>query len=237
VADVENLGWKLALVLNHGAPDSLLDTYQAERWPAQQLNQAVTNTTMLFMAPPNRWRRALRNLILRLSAFYLPARRRVNSGKMVEPFTYTDGPLLAPDDAPAEDWQGAPALGSKAPDVPCMCWSGGESRPVFLRRLLGSGFVALYFVGNAAEGQPLLKAASECTTGLPIKVYTIVEKAPEQPMEEELLVDENGALQKALGGQAGTLFLIRPDGHIAARRRNAKASELAALVSRACGRE
>src|SRR5512142_1481736 len=47
VADVENLVWELALVLKSGAPDSLLDTYQTERWPAQQHNQVVTSRTML----------------------------------------------------------------------------------------------------------------------------------------------------------------------------------------------
>lgn len=237
VSDVENLVWKLAFVLEHGAPDSLLATYQVERWLAQRHNQVVTINTMLFMSPPNHWWRILRNLILRLSAFYLPARRWVNSGKMIEPFTYTESPLLAPDNAPAKDWQGAPPLGSKAPDAPLACWLGGERKLVFLRTLLGSGFIILYFAENPAEGQPYSQSACPRLPGIPIRVYTIVTQAPEQPFQDPLLVDENGELHKAFAAQPGTLFLIRPDGHIAARRRSALPSDLADLLCKACGIE
>jgi 3-(3-hydroxy-phenyl)propionate hydroxylase len=235
VSDVENLVWKLALVLKHGAPDSLLDTYQTERWPAQQHNQRVTNTTMRFMSPPNRWRRTLRNLILRLSAFFLPARRWVNSGKMIDPFTYTESPLLSLDNAPAKAWQAAPPLGSKAPDVPCTCWSGGETKPVFLRSLLGADFVVLYFAVHPAEGQPFLQAACSSLPDIPIRVYTILDQPPEQPCDETLLVDDNNTLRKAFAAHPGTLYLIRPDGHIAARRRSARASDLPAFICKACG--
>ena len=235
VSDVENLVWKLALVLDHGAPDSLLDTYQAERWPAQQHNQVVTNTTMLFMSPPNAWRRLLRNLILRLSGFYPTARRWVDSGKMVEPFTYVKSPLLALDDAPANAWQGAPPLGSKAPDAPCACWLDGERKPVFLRTLLGSGFVVLYFAAHPAEGQPFSQAACPRLPGIPISLFTIVDRPPEGPFQEPLLVNENSALNKAFAAHPGTLYLIRPDGHISARRRGARPSDLPALLCKACG--
>jgi 2,4-dichlorophenol 6-monooxygenase len=40
IQDVHNLSWKLAAVLSGWAPDSLLDTYQAERRPVCQLNVA-----------------------------------------------------------------------------------------------------------------------------------------------------------------------------------------------------
>ncbi len=237
VADVENLVWKLAFVLKHGAPDSLLDSYQAERWPAQELNQKVTNRTMLFMSPPDWRRRVLRNLILRLSGFYPPARRWVDSGKMVEPFTYAHSPLLAPDDAAASAWQGAPALGSKIPDLPCACWSGSECQPTFLRTLIGSGFIVLYFASHPSEGHLISQVTCPRLSTIPIRAYTIVSKAPEEPYQDPLLIDENGALTKAFTAQAGTLFLIRPDGHISARRRHAQPAELSALLCKACGIE
>jgi 3-(3-hydroxy-phenyl)propionate hydroxylase len=236
VADVGNLVWKLALVLQQGAPDSLLDTYQAERWPAQQHNQVVTNNTMLFMSPPNRWRRVLRGLILRLSAFSPRARRLVNSGKMVEPFTYTESPLLVPDTTPAETWSGAPALGSKVPDVPCACWTGGERQPVFLRKLLGSGFVILYFAGDTEEGKSFAQADCPRLPGLPLRAYSVVTHAPDAGgAEQPLLIDEDETLKKAFAGQPGTLYLIRPDGHIAARRRDAQVDEVGEMLCRACG--
>ncbi len=237
VADVENLVWKMALVLKGGAPDSLLDTYQAERWPAQQRNQVVTNTTMLFMAPPNRWRRILRNLILRMSGFYPPARRRVDSGKMVEPFTYTSSPLLTPDDVPARAWQGAPPLGSRVPDVSCALLPEGSSecRPVFLRTLLGAGFVVLIFGDLPDDGQSFRQAASSALPGFPVQVYTVMPRPPQGPAQGSFLIDESGALSKAFAAPPGALYLIRPDAHISARRRIARASELPAMICTACG--
>lgn len=236
VADVENLVWKLVLVRQYGAPDRLLDTFQAERWPAQMQNQKITNTTMLFMSPPNRWQRFLRNLILRLSAFYLPARKKVDSGKMYQPFAYTNSPLLTPDDLPEKEWQGAPPLGSKAIDLPCSCWLGGELKPIFFRTLLGSGFVFLYFASDPAEGQPFSsQAASPRLPGIPVQFYIVLSKPPDHSSQESLLIDENGAVQKAFAARPGTLYLIRPDGHIAARRRGAQPSDLAAFLERASG--
>lgn len=235
VADVENLAWKLACVLSYGAPDTLLDTYQSERWPAQRHNQMVTNATMQFMSPPNRWRRGLRNLILRLSAFYRPARRWVNSGKMIDAFTYAHSPLSIPDDAPAKDWQGAPAVGSKAPDAACEYWLEGECKPIFLRSRLGSGFAVLYFAELPAEGQLLAEMNCSRLPGMPVAVYTIVANAPERPFPAWFLVDKNGALRKAFAAQSGTLYLIRPDGHIAARRRHAQPADLPELLCKACG--
>ncbi|MDR3575988.1 MAG: FAD-dependent monooxygenase [Anaerolineaceae bacterium] len=235
VADVDNLVWKLALVINHNAPDSLLDTYQTERWPAQLHNQEVTNATMLFMSPPNKWRRSLRNLILWLSGFYPTARRWVNSGKMAEPFTYTESPLLTPDESPSKDWQGALPIGSQIPDMLCSCLTDSERTPIFLRSLIGSGFVVFYFAAQPAVGQPINPLSCPDLPGIPVRVYTIVTKSPEQPLQGTLLVDESSTLFKIFAAQPGTLYLIRPDGHISARRRNAQSSELAALLCKACG--
>ena len=235
VADVDNLAWKLALVLNHAAPDALLDSYQAERWPAQHHNQVVTKRTMRFMSPANGWRRMLRNLILRVSGFYPPARRQVDSGKMIDPFTYRDSPLIVRDDAPQGAWQGAPRPGSKTPDAACVCWESGERKPIFMRHLLGSGFVALYFTAHPQDGQVFEQAGCTRLPGLPVKVYTVVKESPEAPVMGSFLEDTNGVLAKVFAARPGTLFLIRPDGHIAARRRNARPEELAELLCRACG--
>ena len=100
---------------------------------------------MLFMAPPDHFRRLLREAILRLSAFFPPARRRVDSGKMSEPFVYSGSPLIVPDDQPASAWKGAPPLGGKVPDTPCTLADASGPRAEFLRHLIGAGFVALYF--------------------------------------------------------------------------------------------
>ena len=40
VQDAVNLGWKLALVVKHASPESLLDTYHAERHPVARVSSS-----------------------------------------------------------------------------------------------------------------------------------------------------------------------------------------------------
>ncbi|MDP9244250.1 MAG: FAD-dependent monooxygenase, partial [Chloroflexota bacterium] len=92
VADAENVAWKLAWVLAGRAPEELLDSYEAERRPAAVENLAVTEASMRFMVPHGWWRRAWRNLVLRASVRSRWFRRRVNSGRLAQPFTYPSAP-------------------------------------------------------------------------------------------------------------------------------------------------
>jgi 2-polyprenyl-6-methoxyphenol hydroxylase-like FAD-dependent oxidoreductase len=124
VADVENLAWKLAAVLD-GAPDALLDSYEAERRPAARENLDATNATMRFLTPHGPMRRAWRNLVLRMAPRSGWFRRRVNSGRLAEPTRY---PFDGPEDA------SLPRHGSVAPDVRLP--DGGR-----LRDRLGRGLV------------------------------------------------------------------------------------------------
>ena len=103
VEDATNLAWKLALVLEGQAPDSLLDSYERERRSAAQENLRVTGDTMRFMAPPTPLHRLYRNAVLRGSLRVPALRRFVNSGKLATPAVYPgDGPVGKPLAAGAE---------------------------------------------------------------------------------------------------------------------------------------
>jgi 2-polyprenyl-6-methoxyphenol hydroxylase-like FAD-dependent oxidoreductase len=127
VADAENLAWRLAWVLRHGADPSLLDDYEVERRGAALENLAATGATMRFMAPHGPIRRAWRDLVLRLAPRVGWFRRHVDSGRLAEPARYASA---GPDDARL------PRHGSVAPDVPL---PGGGG----LREALGRGFVLI----------------------------------------------------------------------------------------------
>jgi 3-(3-hydroxy-phenyl)propionate hydroxylase len=103
VEDATNIAWKLALVLEGEAPDSLLDSYERERRPAAQENLRVTGATMRFMAPPSPLHRLYRNAVLRGSVRVPALRRFVNSGKLAAPAVYPgEGPVGKPLAANAE---------------------------------------------------------------------------------------------------------------------------------------
>jgi 3-(3-hydroxy-phenyl)propionate hydroxylase len=113
VADAENLAWRLAWVLRHGADATLLDRYEAERRPAALENLAATDATMRFMAPHTPWHRAWRNLVLRMAGRSGWFRSRVNSGRLAEPARYSIDRAL--DGDPPRRHR--PRLGTVAPDI------------------------------------------------------------------------------------------------------------------------
>src|SRR6184192_1354466 len=74
VQDAVNLGWKLAQVVNGTSPDSLLDTYHAERHPvaARVLRNTIAQTLLIN---PNDYVRTLGEIIAELLAMEAPRRR------------------------------------------------------------------------------------------------------------------------------------------------------------------
>ena len=119
VQDVDNLGWKLAAVLHGLAPDVLLDSYDAERGPANDENIRASSRSTDFITPKNDAARAYRDATLELSAAFPFARALVNSGRLSRPAVLADSPLNTPDD---REWPDAPPLGARgagrAGDVP-----------------------------------------------------------------------------------------------------------------------
>ena len=74
VQDAVNLGWKLALVVHGTAPESLLDTYQAERHPVAARVLRTTMAQVALMRPDDRTE-ALRDSVSELLSMDEPRRR------------------------------------------------------------------------------------------------------------------------------------------------------------------
>lgn len=247
VADAENLAWKLWLVLEERAPAELLATYDLERRAAARENVAITDATMRFMVPPTRVHRLLRSAVLRGSPRVPALRRWVNSGKLSTPFVYAASPIVEPEAGtragsgprgPGGGRSGtaaAPRVGALAPDAPCQLAGVGEVRR--LRQLLGDGFVALYLGRSAAEGAAFATRALEGAPLAPVELFVVTgpdEAVPELREGARALVDTDGVLAATYGGP-GSLWLIRPDGHLAARRVGMDPADLPGLVDLGAG--
>lgn len=226
--DACNLAWKLWLVCQHGAPDALLDSYEAERRPAAQENLRVTGDTMRFMVPPTRVHRVLRNLVLRGSLRLPRLRRHVNSGKLSQPFVYTDSPIVQPP-ADGEDTKGA-RVGAVAPDATAAGPGGTRLR---ILDLVGPHLTALYLAPDPAAPQAFAKEASATPPPAPTRVVTV---APTGQADTDHLVDDRGEIARVYGPLTGRLYLLRPDTHVAARAEAATPDAVAALVEHATGR-
>src|SRR2546426_6197802 len=74
VQDAVNLGWKLAQVVNQTSPDSLLDTYHAERHPVAARMLRNTMAQVALRRPDDRTK-ALRDTMAELLGMDEPRRR------------------------------------------------------------------------------------------------------------------------------------------------------------------
>ncbi|MDY0743790.1 FAD-dependent oxidoreductase [Paucibacter sp. R3-3] len=113
--DADNLAWKLAAVIAGRAPESLLDSYHAERAAAADDNIGHSTRSTDFISPKSRSSLRLRNAVLELARTQPFARPLVNSGRLSMPTPYARSPLNTPDE---DRFDGGPAPGSPCVDAP-----------------------------------------------------------------------------------------------------------------------
>ncbi len=209
VQDADNLGWKLALVLQGQAPERLLDSYCAERRHGADENILNSTRSTDFITPKSEVSHLFRNAVLDLAEHFPFARPLVNSGRLSVPCTYDGGPLNGEDalgGGPARTRPGAPC-----PDAPV-----GEG---FLLGRLGDGFRLLTIDAEAPER---VEAAGVTATRLALSAAD----------------DPSGALAaRYLGGAASAVYLLRPDQHVVARWAAFDEGAVAAALRHACGQE
>ena len=99
VQDADNLVWKLKLVLDGKAPESLLDSYSLERVQAADENILNSTRSTDFITPKSEMSRIFRNAVLDLAETQEFARPMVNSGRLSTPCTYDESTLNGPDSA------------------------------------------------------------------------------------------------------------------------------------------
>ncbi len=109
--DTDNLAWKLKLVIEGLAPESLLDSYSDERVLAADENILNSTRSTDFITPKSEVSRIFRDAVLDLAETHPFARPLVNSGRLSVPSVYDGSPLNGPDAAglPRRTRPGAPA--------------------------------------------------------------------------------------------------------------------------------
>ncbi len=208
VQDTDNLVWKLKLVLDGQAPDTLLDSYNYERVQGADENILNSSRSTDFITPKSDVSRLFRDAVLDLSEQFEFARPLVNSGRLSKPCRYVGSPLTSADalEGPSDTRPGAPCV-----DAPL-----GEN---FLLDKLGDRFILLTIDADAPD---LLEEDGVTVTRLALSVRD----------------DPTLALKRRyLGDADSAVYLIRPDQHVAARRETFDESQFRAAIRRATGKE
>lgn len=113
-ADVDNLGWKLDLVLR-GADPALLESYNEEAVITADENILNSTRSTDFLTPKSNVSETFRDAVLELAAEHSFARPFVNSGRLSTAISYPDSMLNTLDE---DDWDGGITPGSPAIDAP-----------------------------------------------------------------------------------------------------------------------
>lgn len=202
VQDADNLIWKLKLVVENDAPPALIDSYDEERAFAADDNLLNSTRATDFISPKSEPSRLYRDAVLQLAQDCPFARSLVNSGRLSVPTPYLNSSLNTPDE---DDFKGKMLPGTNCADAPVKI-SGQDGW--FLNQI-GGDFVLLCFGYTPA---------SSVRFGLVEAKILVVGRDIE---------DAAGELARRYDAQQGTIYLIRPDQHIAGRWRvfdEAKAS-------------
>lgn len=192
ITDAHNLGWKLALVAAGRVPGQLLDTYGREREPVAAQVLGLTHALVRFGTMTHPVKRALWDTIIPAASHVGPIHRRAVRRWTQVNVAYPASSLTRPDRG-----RGRPRPGQRAPDIEVLTREGTSRLFTLLRR----GRHVMVVTGadpDSALASPALKPYRD--------LFEAVTRDP-------------GDARTFRSSRAGSGFLVRPDGYIAARGR------------------
>lgn len=228
IQDVDNLIWKLDLVMRGKAPPALLDSYDAERTAAADENILNSTRSTDFITPKSPVALRYRDATLQLASRHAFARALVNSGRLSTPTHHWDSALCSPDH---DRFDCLLRPGSPLDDAPIE----RDGQPGWLLQQLADGFTLLLFTDRPESlGSTLVELAPLGDGAVPVRCVVVSEQPGTLP-GVVVLHDAQHFAAERYDAQEGTTYLVRPDQHIAARWRRADVAAVRAALTRACG--
>jgi 3-(3-hydroxy-phenyl)propionate hydroxylase len=191
VRDVANLCWKLGAVLRGSLPESVLDSYQAERLPhvKEVTNRAVKTGKLIIQRNP--YRAAARNHIFRTASKVPGFTTWLRDHRWLPDAHYPKG-LLA--------HNGNGAVGWLIPQ-PWVVDEKGDA--VRLDDVIGGRWVVMH-LGPASDWQAWRAA------GVPVVKILVPGSKP----NTDSVVDADGMLTRWLDQRGASVVVVRPDGFV-----------------------
>jgi hypothetical protein len=215
IQDAWNLGWKLALVTRGAARESLLDSYESERWEVGRFLLRYTDRifSTFTRAMSGGWfvTWLRKSVIARVVPLVV---RRGRLQRAAFQFVSELGIRYRRSPAVTESeprLRAGPRAGDRLPDARLTI----DGRRSWLHREVIGPHLSLMLCGDRARwnGQLAAQLAGIRLAGTDLLVVHYLTSAAGQGV----LVDDDGRVLEMLGAHDGAQYLIRPDGYIAFR--------------------
>ncbi|WP_423456053.1 FAD-dependent monooxygenase [Ottowia sp. VDI28] len=223
IDDAHNLAWKLAYVVRGLAGAPLLETYSQERVYAARENHRFASKSAEFMAPPTPAARLMRDAVLSLCT------SDPWFSSLVNPRQHSAIPLVSSPLNMPGDVSDVFHCGPRPGDILAECPLELKGQPGHLSDLLGPRFTLLHFSVSGVLPVEWKDTTATLSSRVPLQAHTIARAKSEHASA----VDVSGRLFTMYDAAPGTIYLVRPDGHIMGRWKHPSPSVLEEALARA----
>lgn len=228
IQDVFNLAWKLALVVRGHSPESILESYHAERYPVEQGVLKSTNLLLNIVSIHHPLATTIRDVLAPFLTGFGAVKQFIGEKISELAVEYPNSPIIA-----AHSCHGLYEAGERLPDAPLLSVSP-EAAPKSVYALLCAGRHVLLLLAGEETAEPAYTplqqsaaiakkiAGTEVITCLVKTVrdewhpshcdFVVTEENPDKKSNSPVNVT---TLHECYGIKKATVYLIRPDGYIA----------------------
>ncbi|PXW26654.1 FAD-dependent monooxygenase [Paraburkholderia caballeronis] len=240
IQEAFNLGWKLARVMTGGAPDRLLDTYHAERYPIERIVLRQTSFMTQLVEADHGPMKLLRERVMPVLVALGPLRDAARQAVSELSIQYRRSPLTL-----ERVLDGGPRAGERAPDALVHVVDGplgkapGKGRVFDLHDPASFSLFLLVDPEAARDADETEPQAAPVDDDLARFAQAVEQRLPQALRVWRISDLPDGdapppgggapqSLSEAYGRARPAFYLVRPDGYLCARGR--PASDLNALL-------
>jgi 3-(3-hydroxy-phenyl)propionate hydroxylase len=194
---------------------------------ATQENLSYGTKSTEFMAPPSFAFDLMRKAVLSLAVRH-PALSSLINPRQTSAITYLTSPLNVVERA--GEFECGPVPGQSLPECPVTIVEKGAAREGHLTDLITPAVTAIYFADHGSAPPALIELAVRMRKlGVPFVLTTLTRHLFVDVLEKHGW-DHTGRLFDMYGATPGTLYIVRPDGHVLGRWRRFDAEATRAAI-------